>query len=156
MCWNPRIGDDSLCDLTHVHKQQCECKDPAQVVAWKVQPGVVVDLHLWTLATPAWTQKHMFYHYFQMYYLNHMTQPVVRLAALVNMSGSMRLFCNCIIFLFPCVSNIIYSYQLLFPGRLLISTCICPRLSRSFVVFLSLANSVIILLWETFFHYEIG
>ncbi len=58
VCWNPRIGDDSLGDLAHVHKQQCEGEDPAQVVARKVQPGVMMDLHLWALATPAWTQTH--------------------------------------------------------------------------------------------------
>lgn len=46
VCRGSRVGDDSLGDLAHVHKQQREGKDPAEVVPGKVQPGVMMDLYL--------------------------------------------------------------------------------------------------------------
>ena len=40
------VGDDALGDLAHVHEEEGEGQDPAEVVSGEVQPGVVVDLHL--------------------------------------------------------------------------------------------------------------
>lgn len=55
------IWDNPLSDLTHQHKQQGGCKQPAQVMARKVQPCVVMDVNLRALAAPAFntnTFKH--------------------------------------------------------------------------------------------------
>ena len=46
-------GDEALCELAHVHKEQGEGEDPSQVVSGEVEPRVVVDLHLRALAAPA-------------------------------------------------------------------------------------------------------
>lgn len=48
------VGDDALCELAHMDKEQQEGEDPPQVMAGKMKPGVVMDLDLGRLAAPTW------------------------------------------------------------------------------------------------------
>lgn len=48
------VGDDALCELTDVDKQQREGEDPPQVVAGEMKPCVMMDLDLGALAAPTW------------------------------------------------------------------------------------------------------
>ncbi len=47
------VGDDALCELADVDKQQREGEDPPQVVAGEMKPCVMMDLDFGALAAPS-------------------------------------------------------------------------------------------------------
>lgn len=46
------VGDDALCELADVDKQQREGEDPSHVVAGEMKPCVMMDLDLGALTAP--------------------------------------------------------------------------------------------------------
>lgn len=46
------VGDDALCKLAHMDKQQREGEDPSHVVAGEMEPCVMMDLDFGALTSP--------------------------------------------------------------------------------------------------------
>lgn len=51
------IRQNTLSDLTHEDEEQHEGKNPAQVVAWEMEPGAVVNVYLGALAAPSCRER---------------------------------------------------------------------------------------------------